>query len=303
VKRTAVWCAAVVAIAACGSAPPAPRLPPPAPVPATVEIAAGECPAAATAEAQIRAVLATHRADYADLVIRVDAAPAATPPAQDLKLAIVRSTGELGVERSYTLGPADCASAAELVALAVDRFLTSFPEWAGPAPPPPPPPPPATRWTEVALAPAINSMWIPIGLDGQLGGIVDHGGARDRFGGSVVVRAGIPQSAGNGRFQQTMLLAGIAWRHRDGPWRLRVEARAGAVRITGFGFTENNFDWLPWWEGAVFGGRALSWGTLGVELSATALRHKAVTGDGLVSEDVPLLRIGLSGEFGLVSGK
>jgi hypothetical protein len=146
-------------------------------------------------------------------------------------------------------------------------------------------------------------MWLPIGVEGQVGSIVDYGGGRDRIGGTAVVRASVPQAAGTGRFQQTFLLAGVAWRHRAGPWQLRAEARAGAVRITGFGFAQNDFDWLPWWEGAVFGGRRLSWGTLGVELAATGLRHKAVTRDGLVSEDVPLLRIGLSGEFGLASGQ
>jgi hypothetical protein len=153
----------------------------------------------------------------------------------------------------------------------------------------------------VAVPVAINSLFLPVGIDAHAGALVDYGGARDRFGLTALVRAGVPQAVGNGHFQQTALLAGVAWRHRAGVWALRAELRAGAVRVTGSGFTRDDFDWIPWVEGAVFAGRAVAWGAIGVEVAATGLRDHARIDDGLVSEDIPLLRIGLSAEIGLGS--
>lgn len=117
----------------------------------------------------------------------------------------------------------------------------------------------------------------------------------------MLVRATVPQSAGSGRFQQTTLLGAIRYRHRAGRWQLHVGARAGALVVSGLGFAENRSDVLPWWEGSVAAGRALSWGTIGLELAGTGLRHRAVTGDGLVAEDIPFLRLGFAVEIGLVS--
>jgi hypothetical protein len=53
----------------------------------------------------------------------------------------------------------------------------------------------------------------------------------------------------------------------------------------------------------VFAGRSFSWGALGIEVAASGLTHKAVTSDGLVSEDIPLFRLGVAGEFGVWSSK
>jgi hypothetical protein len=111
------------------------------------------------------------------------------------------------------------------------------------------------------------------------------------------VRASIPQRAGNGQFQQTAFLTGATWRRRMGAWATRFELRGGAVLVSGMGFPETASDWLPWWEGAAFAGRDFGWTTLGIEVAATALRDHAVTRDGLVSEDVPYVRIGLGGMF------
>src|SRR5690349_12091819 len=129
VMRTAA-ALVVVAATACGS-PPKPPAIPVMPPEAKVEIAPGECPAPDVAETRIRAVLVTHHAEYGDFTIRVTTV-AAAPPATNVTLSIVRPSGEVGVERDYALAPADCASAPDLLALAVDRFLSSFPEWAGP---------------------------------------------------------------------------------------------------------------------------------------------------------------------------
>jgi hypothetical protein len=226
---------------------------------------------------------------------------AAAGQTQQLRLVVERANGDVGLDRAYELGPSDCASAADLVALGVDRFLSSFPEWAGPPPAPPPPPPPPVRWLDVTLVSAINSIWTPFGVDGQAGAVVDLGAARHRLGGSAIVRASIPQVAGDGRFQQTAVLFGISYRHRAGPWAVRAEARGGALLVSGFGFAENSSDWLPWWEGALYAGHAVGWGAIGVELAATGLRDHAVTRDGLVEEDIPVFRLGLAVELGVMS--
>jgi hypothetical protein len=182
-----------------------------------------------------------------------------------------------------------------VLALAVDRWLSEFPEWA--APPPPPPAPPA-RWNELYASGTVSSMWLPLGVDGQLGASFDRGPRGDRFGGSLLVRASIPQAAGNGRFQQTAFLAGASWRHMRGPWVSRIELRGGGLLVSGIGYAETSSDWLAWWEVAVFGGHTYGWGALGVEIAATALQHRAVTRDGLVSEAIPFLRIGVGGMLG-----
>ena len=51
------------------------------------------------------------------------------------------------------------------------------------------------------------------------------------------------------------------------------------------------------------GGRTLAWGLIGLELAVSGLRHKAVTSDGLVAEEIPWLRLGLAVEIGLGSNK
>lgn len=249
-------------------------------------------------------MLATHRATFADLVIRVDATtmPASTD-AIELRVLVRRASGsEAGLDRSYTLAPSDCASATELVALGIDRFLDAFPDWAA-APLPRPPEPMPARWFELSLLGAANAMFDPIGVDAHVGGALDIGDRRHRVGGTLHARASVPQAAGSGSFQQTSMLVGATYRLRSDGWRLRAEVRAGALVVTGVGLDTNRSDWLPWWEGAVFAGRDFAWGALGVEVAASALQHRAVTSDGLVEEDIPLLRLGVAGEFDVWSSK
>ena len=292
----------VVVLAACATAPPAPPKPPPPPPKVRIEVVATTCVDVPVATARIEQLLAKHHATYADMALRVDA-PAGADGTQG-ELRIPRSSsGDVGLDRSYALGPSDCASAGDLLALGVDRFLDAFPDWAGPPPAPKPIEPPPERWVDVGVLGAANTIFEPIGVDGQLGGAVDYGATKHRFGGTLLVRASVPQAVGRGKFQQTSMLAGAAYRYRADPWRVRAEVRGGALLVRGMGLEENNSDWLPWWEGVVFAGRGFSWGAIGVEVAASGLRHRAVTSDGLASEDSPLLRLGVAGEFGLWTSK
>ena len=273
-------------------------------MPALVEIKRTDltCLDSAAATARLQQVLAARNATYADLIIRVDVTPAADALA--LHVTVTRASGESGLDRTYSLAPADCASAVDLVALGVDRFLDSFPDWATSAPPRPPVAEIADdRWFEFALRGGANGMFGPLGVDADVGGAIDVGDEKHRFGAGLLVRASVPQAAGDGRFQQTAFLGGASYRFASGPWRLRGEARGGALLVSGMGLDTNRRDWLPWWEGAVFAGRAFGWGALGVEVAASGLQHKAVTSDGLVEEDIPLLRLGFAGELGVWSSR
>lgn len=251
-----------------------------------------ECPDRPATEAKLMAVLVAHDAVESDLVIEVTAEPGA------LQLVVLRTGGEIGLDRRYPIGPADCSSAADLVALGVDRFLSSFPAWAGPAPRPEAPLPPAPAEpsrVDVAVTSAIHGLWSPIGIDAQLG----LSAFRGRAGGSALVRATIPQAAGGGSFQQTTLLAGAGARLRRDRWEVGAELRGGGLLVSGVGFDENHSDWLPWWEVAVTAGRRFGWGAAGLEVAATALQHRAVTEDLLTVEDIPALRLGVAGSFGV----
>jgi hypothetical protein len=292
----------VVLVGACATAPPPPPKPPPPPPKVRIDLATTSCLDVPNATARIDALLVKHHATYADMAIRVDATTDAD--ATKLQLRIARqSSGDVGLDRTYSLGPSDCASAGDLIALGIDRFLDAFPDWAGPPPAPKPLAPPPTRWVDVAVMGAANAIFEPIGVDAHLGGAVDFGARRHRFGGAALVRASIPQAVGPGRFQQTAILAGAAYRFRSDPWRIRAEVRGGALLVSGLGLEDNKSDWLPWWEGVVFVGRGFTWGALGIEVAASGLRHQAVTSDGLVSEDIPLLRLGVAGEFGVWTSK
>jgi hypothetical protein len=299
-----VFRVSLVLLAACATTPaPAPR-PPPPPVqtPARIDFTATSCIDVAATRARLEQVLAQHRATFADLNVRVDATPSAETT--EVRVVVTRRAGDAGLDRSYTLGPSDCASAIDLVALGVDRFLDAFPDWATSAPPPPPvaiATAPPSRWFDLTLLGAANAIMAPIGVDAHVGAGLDLGTAQHRGGATLLVRASVPQAAGDGRFQQTAVLAGASYRFLRNGWRLRVEARAGALLVSGMGLDENRSDWLPWWEGAAFVGYGFSWGALGLELAGTALRDKAVTSDGLIEEDIPSFRLGLAAEFGLWS--
>jgi len=266
----------------------------PRPVPpASVEVTTVGCVAAEDLRARIAQVYASHGAERSGLVCRISETAAEASTA--VQLQIVRPSGEVGLDRSYTFGATDCASAPQLLALSVDRWLSEFPSWREPASPPRPP----DRWTELTLVAALQSMWLPLGLDGQVGVLGDHGPRANRFGASLLVRGSIPQSAGSGRFQLTTALLGASYRLDRGSWVARIEARIGPMLVSGIGYADNASDWLPWWEGAAFVGKPMSWGAIGVEVAASGLRHHAVTRDGLVKEDIPLLRIGVGGMFGI----
>jgi len=280
----------VLLVVAIGCRPAPARAPDPPAL--AIRVDAATCVAGDAARTSVQRVLHAHRAERSGLVVDVAVTPG--DPAADVALRVLRPGGDVGLDRHYALSPADCASAPDLIALAVDRWLTAFPAWAAP---PPPPSPPTSQRTDVLATVAVSGMAPPLGAEGELGALVDRGGDGHRFGLSGLVRTGLSQDAGDGRFREIALLAGASWRHAIGAWQVRGELRGGALRVSGIGFFENDTSWLPWWEVALFGGRAVSFGAIGLELAGTAQRDHAVTRDGLVSQDIPLVRLGLSVTF------
>jgi hypothetical protein len=277
-------------VAACGATTPPAAPPSPRPRPrAEIRVSSSTCPDPPAAEARLLAVLVDHDAVHADLIVEVSTQPG------ELQLVVLRTGGDVGLDRRYPIGPADCDSAAELLALGVDRFLSSFPEWAGPAPPPETPPPPAEtpprRGPAVALTAATHALVDPLGADVQVGALVTG----RRLGATAMIRATLPQAAGDGDFQQSSFLGGVAWHQPLGGWEVRAELRTGGLLVSGLGFDDNRASWLPWWEAAITGSRRFGWGTAGLELAGTALRHRAVTSDRRATEAIPWLRIGVAG--------
>ena len=283
--------AAVVVLAACATAPVRPVV-----RHSDVHVAASTCASPET-HARIARVLAEHHAELAGLVVDITTTPRDDGGAA-IALRVVRPSGEVGLDRTYTLAANECASAPELLALGVDRWLTAFPEWAVPPPPEPAAP---ERWLDVLARGTVAGIAPPLGVEGALGAIGDYGGVVDRVGGSVLVRSGPAQAAGSGRFREIALLAGAEWRHRWPQWDLGVELRGGVLRVSGLGFAINDASWIKWWEAAASFGRRFGRATVALEVAATTLRDHAVTRDGLVSQNIPLVRAGISLTFALVS--
>ena len=210
-------------------------------------------------------------------------------------LQVVRPTGEVGLDRSYTFGPTDCASASQLARAHRRSVAELVSEWANP----PAPPRVATQWTEVLALAAVQSMWLPLGVDAQAGALVDYGSRADRFGGLVLVRAGVPQAAGSGRFQLTTFLAGAGWRLDRG----EVDRAARSPRRCAAGQRHRSYRERVRLA-AVVGGRRVCRppGVVGTDRRrgrATGLRHARLRGMAWYQEDIPLLRIGVGGMFGI----
>ena len=260
-------------------------------VPARVEVATTVCPDPGQARARLAAVLAARGAPPG-LVVHVEADEQGEP--REVRLRVVDAGGEVGVDRSYPLAPADCPSATELLAIGVERYLARLPAWSGPARPD------ARATVAWSLVAAVSATGLPAGVDGHLGAVVDRRRRHDRVGAGLLVRASWPQAAGPGQLQQTAVLAVARYRRLRGRWHGEAGARGGALVVSGLGFAADRSDVLPWWEGYVAAGRSWRWGSVGLEVAASGLRHRAATSDGSVDVELAQVRLGLALELALV---
>lgn len=200
--------------------------------------------------------------------------------------------GEALLERRYELAAADCASATELLALVLERFLAGFP---------------AERWRalerraalaaldrrlEVALEAAVALELVPTGGSFELGASLEYGSSRHRFGASLLARASLPRVLGQGHFLALGVLAGLRYRLAAFAWQPGLEVRAGPVLLAGYGFDESYTRAAFGLEVVVRLERAFRRLRLGLELGASPLRHRVLTLDRSASESLPLLLVG-----------
>ena len=74
-------------------------------------------------ETRLDRVLHDHHAEGSGLAVSVIATPVVESGAE-VQLRVVRPNGDVGLDRQYTLVAKDCASAPQLLALGLDRWLT-----------------------------------------------------------------------------------------------------------------------------------------------------------------------------------
>lgn len=296
------WLAVAAALGACSGAT---TTPPARPAGPTIAVVGDECVDHKAAVARLRATLVRRGAAGGDLRVTIRAVPVAGDPevelGTDVELVVERSDGTRGLERSYRLEPADCASAPELLALALDRFLSAFPIWAVPAPR-------RERAGSLAITGAggLGAAVGPTTPSLDVTGAADLAIApRHRVGLGVTVRASAPLALGSGSFQQTTGVLGGRWRYTGfGPWEPRVELRGGGVLVLGVGFdADNDRQILPWLEAVAGVSRRWRGLWLGAWIAVAPVSHRAVTNDGLRSRDLPNVHAGLSVEWALYEKK
>ncbi len=221
---------------------------------------------------------------------------------------IERETGEILLEKSLSIVPEECADAHLVLGVMVEQFFTSFPieKWKEKQAPPPPPPPlePVTRTERVVVDREVMPLhWMfLIGVDSRWptpsGSIelclgVDAGAKRHGVIGHVLIRAGWPHPLGEGRYLETAALLALGWRFSASENRqLRLEIRAGTVRVSGLGYEQNYHEWLVLLEAQL----SLLWRVgsvyLGPELAISPIFHSVHTATE-EQEDLPWLRVGI----------
>jgi hypothetical protein len=217
---------------------------------------------------------------------------------------IERETGEILLEKSLNIVPEECADAHLVLKVMLEQFFTGFPIQKWKEKQAPSPPEPVVRTERVVvdqevmplhwmLLMGVDSRWpTPSGsLEFGLG--VGAGARHHGVIGHVLFRAGWPHPLGDGRFLETAALLALGWRFSASENRqLRLEVRAGAVRVSGLGYEKNYSQWLILLEAQL----SLLWRLgsvyLGPELGISPLFHSVhtVSGD---HEDLPWLRVGI----------
>jgi hypothetical protein len=248
------------------------------------------CLARAPLRARLEQVLA---AEQRAARLGVEVREARTGALATVTLVARTAWGEALLERRYELAPADCASATELLALVLERFLAGFP---------------AERWRalerraaeaardrrlEVALEGAAALELVPTGGSLELGAALEYGSSRHRLGASLLARASLPRALGQGRFLALGVLAGLRYRFAAFAWQPGLELRAGPVLLAGYGFDESYTRAAFGFEVVARLERAFRRLRLGLELGLSPLRHRVLTLDRSASESLPLLFVGV----------
>lgn len=254
-----------------------------------VETIGQACPTARDAQAAVHPVLARHGAQNSGLVVSV-ATEVVDDLTRRLQLRVLRADGDIGLDRSYELPRGDCSSAAQLVAVTVDRFLASFPRWLDSASGGDQP----LRSTELEMRGGPTGFATPASYGGVVGLRASRGVTVHRLGVGLVVSGTLPIRVGAGRFFTAAALGELFWAGRWSRLELSLGLRGGVMTVSGTGFEQNETSALRWAEGAASLARRFGWGTLGLDLGASLWQHRALShGDSNGSQDIPAFRLGL----------
>jgi hypothetical protein len=273
---------------------------------ADVKVAAGnDCIDAADVRARLAAVVATRVGDPSEVAVHVDSS-ATGRHETTVTLRVATRVGRVVLDRKFVLAPSDCASAAELLTLVLDRFLTRLPvdQWnehpLRPAGMPPivvrdPAQSPRSRagsGLEVALVSAVGIAGRVDGVDVELGLRFDVGHPCWRFGGGALVRQGQEAEFGGAEVATRFALATSGVRYAGRGWQGAVELRGGAVQL--IGIVPGRPPAFPWAELA----GSLSWvwrhASVGLVLSGSPVSDRVVWVNSVSQMlEIPEFRIGL----------
>lgn len=255
------------------------------------------------------------------LRIEVDEEPCADRFCLDFKVASAR--GEPLLERRYQFSRTDCASARELLAAVLERFLQQLPfeAWTEEAPaeplreePPPyplsPPPPPErgqdtadtvlvsrdrVLFTGLAIGLAAQSAWAPSNGELEVAPTMDLGLEGHRIWFGPVLRIGLPRALGEGRVLEGQALVGLGYVRVLPSWRLRAGLLGGVAIVDGYGFeTNNRVGVLPWVEAVLGAELRLGAVWIGLQAGGGFLEHRLKIPGSPDATTLSNLRLGLS---------
>jgi hypothetical protein len=265
-----------------------------------------DCMAVLDIKSALASVLET-REEAGFMIVTVVVSPAVDRTLAVLR-AIDRETGEILLERTLNIAPEECTNAHLVLKVMLEQFLTGFPiaKWkekhAEAVPPPPTDPIIKTEKVIVErevmhlqwfLLAGLDSRWPTPSGDLELSLGLDAGAKRHGVICHLVFRIGWPHRLAEGRYIETAALLALGWRFSSNEKRLfRVEIRAGTLRVGGFGYEVNYYQWLVLMEAQL----SLLWRAgsvyLGPEASIAPLFHKVFSESG-EQRDLPWIRLGI----------
>ncbi|MBN2530018.1 MAG: hypothetical protein JXR76_26750 [Deltaproteobacteria bacterium] len=261
-------------------------------------------------------------------LMTIVASDAPTEAGANLHLrAIMKSSGEISLDRQFSLESADCNSAADLLSLVLEQFLTDFSveQWRAEHESD------ALMPQKVASTEALEEKptekivekvvtreivkevvvekdtatlagfvfvgadfrWITPGVDFELGVAFDTGTSAHRLIAGSIYRATMPKTLGSGRYMENLFLLCVGWQYRAARIVVRSEVRVGAELISGFGYGTSYNEWnlqLEFNEALLF---QLGAFRLGPQIGISPIRRHIFVAGG-PKENLPNFRAGIS---------
>ena len=263
---------------------------------AEVTVGSGPCLHADSIVARVTELLESQNA--ARTHVRVDTI-ADTSSSDGLRLAITAHSqrGRTLFRRNYELQRDDCTSVTALVVLAVRRYFRDFPaaalEQVVVERMSPPSRVHSSSTAELDLLAAVNSHWLPVGADVEIGAALAKRFGDRRIGVGFLYRPALRQELGSGSYDMHSALASVMWRS-GAPLGVRAELRGGGTYIVGRRFARNYGAWFAAAEGILGLDYVFKTVTVGVQLAISPLDQRLATETMETTRRLPRLRLGLS---------